>query len=225
MRFTYLMIDVASFIVPFVFTFHSKLRFDKKWKAFLPILLAVAVLFCAWDAVFVHLGVWRFNEQYITGIKIYDLPIEEILFFICIPYACVFTYHCFGIFLSKETHRVKTPWMMWLLSVSLIVGAIIFRDNLYPAVTFAFLAITLFILAREDFMRTFFFTYLIMLLPFFVVNGILTGIGLDEPVVWYNSNEITGFRLLTIPFEDVFYGMLLILLNVAGMEWLLKKEQ
>ena len=114
---------------------------------------------------------------------------------------------------------------MWLLSVSLIVGAIIFRDNLYPAVTFAFLAITLFILAPEDFMRTFFFTYLIMLLPFFVVNGILTGIGLDEPVVWYNSNEITGFRLLTIPIEDVFYGMLLILLNVAGMEWLLKKEQ
>ena len=37
---------------------------------------------------------------------------------------------------------------------------------------------------------------------------------LDAPVVWYNSNEIIGIRMLTILIEDIFYGMNLILLNL-----------
>jgi lycopene cyclase domain-containing protein len=72
-------------------------------------------------------------------------------------------------------------------------------------------------------MGVFFFSYLVMLIPFFIVNGILTGTGLEEPVVWYKPEEIAGIRMLTIPVEDVFFGMLLILLNVAGLEWQTKQ--
>ena len=63
-----------------------------------------------------------------------------------------------------------------------------------------------------------YFSYAILLIPFFIVNGILTGTGLSNPVVWYNENEIIGFRLLTIPIEDVFYGFFLILINVFLFE-------
>jgi len=56
-----------------------------------------------------------------------------------------------------------------------------------------------------------------------VVNGLLTGTGLDKPVVWYNEAEIIGWRIGSIPFEDVFYGMLLILCNVLVYEWLKQK--
>ena len=56
--------------------------------------------------------------------------------------------------------------------------------------------------------------YSVLLLPFFIVNGILTGTGLDSPVVWYNDNENLGLRVLTIPVEDIFYGMELIFLNL-----------
>jgi lycopene cyclase domain-containing protein len=53
-----------------------------------------------------------------------------------------------------------------------------------------------------------------MLIPFLIVNGLLTSI----PVVLYNNEENLNFRIYSIPFEDVFYGMLLIMMNVIGYE-------
>jgi lycopene cyclase domain-containing protein len=58
----------------------------------------------------------------------------------------------------------------------------------------------------------------VVLIPFFIVNGLLTGTGLEEPVVWYNNQENVGIRLLTIPIEDTIYGFLLIGLNITLYE-------
>lgn len=49
---------------------------------------------------------------------------------------------------------------------------------------------------------------------FLAVNGILTGTGLDSPIVNYNPQNFIGFRILTIPIEDVFYGYEMILWNL-----------
>jgi lycopene cyclase domain-containing protein len=67
-------------------------------------------------------------------------------------------------------------------------------------------------------MGRFYLAYAVCLVPFFVVNGILTGSFIEEEVVWYNNEENLGIRLFTIPVEDVVYGMLLILMNVTFME-------
>jgi lycopene cyclase domain-containing protein len=60
--------------------------------------------------------------------------------------------------------------------------------------------------------------YPILLIPFFIVNGILTGSGLEQPVVWYNNSENLGIRLFTIPAEDVIYGLEMMLLNLFFYE-------
>ena len=64
----------------------------------------------------------------------------------------------------------------------------------------------------------FYITYLVILIPFFLVNGILTGSFIEDEVVWYNVSEITGFRIFTVPFEDIMYGFSLIFLNLMLME-------
>ena len=218
MKFTYLIIDLSSLLIPLLFTFHPKLQFQKRLRKFLPVLFAVAFLFCLWDFFFVRLGVWGFNDRYITGIKLATLPLEEILFFLCIPYACVFSYHCFGIMMKKFYFVNTIKWIGYLLTVALLVIAFIFYNRLYTLVSFIFLAVAISLTAGKKFFPQFFITWLIMLVPFLIVNGILTGTGLEEPVVMYHPDEIIGARVMTIPVEDFFYGMLLILANVAGLE-------
>jgi lycopene cyclase domain-containing protein len=64
-----------------------------------------------------------------------------------------------------------------------------------------------------------------MLIPFFIVNSILTGTFISGEVVWYKNSEILGIRLLTVPIEDTGYAFSLILLNLQIMNWFQKENK
>lgn len=225
MNFTYLWVDILSVLVPFLFSFHPKIQFYKEWKRFIPVCLIVATFFIAWDILYTHLHVWSFNEKYVTGIYIGNLPIEELLFFICIPYACIFSYFVLKQFLSNSLNISK--YVVLLFSVLCMSVACFFPFKLYTAATFGLLGIALLFIYFKykwfDFSK-FFIIYIILLIPFFITNGILTGSFIGREIVSYDNNQNLGIRLLTIPFEDIFYGMLLILLNVVGYEFQVQRK-
>lgn len=219
-NYTYLLIDLGAILVPLAFSFHKKIQLHKQWRALWSAITITALLFITWDMYYTARGVWGFNERYITGLKIHNLPIEEILFFVCIPYSSLFTYYCFQNFRLNAAffHSSRIPV---ILSVALLLTAIIFYDRLYTCPTFIALAIvTVFtaLIKRAVWLADFYLMFLVILIPFFIVNGLLTGSGLSEPVVWYNDNENMRIRLLTIPLEDIFYGMLLLLVNTLFFE-------
>ena len=184
----------------------------------------VAAIFLIWDALFTERGVWGFNEAYITGIKLYNLPIEEILFFICIPYACTYTFYVWHKYMYIGVSSTKL--LSYVLVTALLVLAIFNINKAYTATTFILLAGVLLYLERSktSYLGNFYVVYIIMLVPFFISNGLLTGSWLNEPVVWYNNSENLGVRLGTIPVEDTMYGMLLLLLNVSVYQWLKSKS-
>jgi lycopene cyclase domain-containing protein len=217
MKFTYLLIDFFSVLVPFIFSFHPGLKFNKHWPSLFPAMIITGGIFIAWDMYFTHLKIWGFNTRYLTGITIGNLPLEEILFFFCIPYACVFTYACLNLMMSKALSRRNQLVVSSALIIASVFMAVRFHALSYTGYTFAVLAVLLFttqFILKSSWLSRFYITYALLLLPFLIVNGLLTGTGLQNPVVWYNPAHIIGLRILTIPVEDVFYGMDLILLNI-----------
>lgn len=228
MKFTYLLIDFFTVIVPLLFSFHPKIQFNKQWLKFFLANVVVTLLFIAWDAYFTSKGVWSFNDRYVTGITFLNLPLEEILFFICIPFACVFTYHALTRFYSLGWSNKNETWFCIALSIALLTLGIIHNDRMYTSWTFistALLCLALKFVFRSEWLSKAFTVYAVLLIPFFIVNGILTGTGLEEPVVLYNNNENLGIRIATIPVEDIFYGLELILLNIFLLELQQKRSK
>ena len=228
MNYTYLLVNFFTILIPFLFSFHPKLRFHKTWSAFFPAVFITGLVFVLWDMLFTHLGVWGFNERYLTGIEIGNLPLEEVLFFFCIPYACVFTFHCLDLFFGKiggaKMQRVITIFLV----IFLLGFGMIYLTRYYTATTFISFALLLlfaeFVL-KINWLTRFYVIYSVLLIPFFIVNGILTGSWIEEQVVWYNAEEFMNFRIGTIPVEDAFYGAELILMNLLIYRYLLNPKK
>jgi lycopene cyclase domain-containing protein len=220
-KYTYLLVDLLSLSAPFLFSFHPRIKLYKYWTALLPAIAITAFFYLIWDSWFTHRALWGFNPTYVVGLYIGNLPIEEVLFFICIPYACLFTYECLSAVVSTGFLKRNNRLINISLTLLLFMAAIFFRSKPYSASAFIILSVMIFAgsLFRACWLPQFYTVYGILLIPFLIVNGVLTGTGLSAPIVWYNPAAIIGFRILTIPLEDIFYGMGLILANV----WLYTK--
>lgn len=219
LHFTYLLIDLGCFLIPFLFSFGKRVNFYKSWSLLLPGMLLTAAIFIAWDTAFVGKGVWWFNDQYTLGFHIFGLPLEAILFFIAMPYAYTFITMGYD-FYRPPAEGLKNSWMGTLqLAGMLIIYGLVNYKRAYSLTAFAgcgFGLILAWFFRRKNplfFADRFLVAYSLCLFPFFLVNALLCYI----PVVFYNDAENVGFRLLNIPIENVFYGMLLALGNVWGL--------
>lgn len=217
----YLLLNLASISIPLLYSFNKRMYFIRWWKAVFLSIAITAVLFIIWDIIFTRNGVWGFNERYLAGISILHLPVEEWLFFICIPYASVFIHYAFQYFFPKTRLSSKTTTTITLILLLLLtVVAVLNFDKAYTFYNFLVLIIILLysLLTRQSQLQVFYITFLIILIPFFIVNGILTGSFIDEQVVWYNNAENLGIRLGTIPVEDTAYAFSMLFLTIMLTE-------
>lgn len=213
----YLLLNLGSLSIPFLFSFHPKLKFYKYWKSLIIGIIISMFIFIPWDVFFTAKGIWGFNPTYFLGLKIFNLPLEEWLFFICIPYACVFThYSLLHYFPNLKLPKTTSKTISYLFLLAFLTISIYNYNKWYTFVNFilAALLIAVVIIRKPELLRSFFITFLIMLIPFFIVNGVLTGSFIENEVVWYNHTENLNIRLLTIPIEDTVYAFTLILLNL-----------
>ncbi len=218
----YLYLLLGSVSVPMLFSiFYMDLI--KDWKSFSISTTIVAIVFLIWDAIFTHLGVWSFNADYSIGFNILKMPIEEWLFFFVIPFCSLFIHFSFQYILPDLKLARKSTQIIAI--VFIVIATAIFFTNLskaYTAVNYSFLAVTLIIgvLYYVDLLRRFFITFIIILIPFFIVNGILTGVLTPSPIVSYDDAENLGIRLITIPIEDIGYAFTMLFGNLMIFEWL-----
>lgn len=226
-HYLYLLLDVGSILFPLLFSWDRRIRLVDKWKALAAGLAVMGLVFLPWDILFTHYGIWGFNERYLTGVYWIGLPIEEWLFFFCIPYACLFIYEAMMYFIPQEKGLAWAPVFFTILGVVLVVAGIYFYDRWYTTINFTGCGLFILSLRLANFKprlwSRFIIGYAISLIPFFIVNGILTGSWIDEPVVWYNNAENLGIRMGTIPVEDSIYMMFKLLMVTVVYEWRLKR--
>ena len=188
--------------------------FYKKWKKLAFAITLMMLIFIPWDIFFTYKGIWDFNHRFIIGYEIFHLPLEEWLFFIIIPFCCVFIHEILNYYYPiklKSCRLIKKITLM--IIIILLLLSFLFFSKLYTFVCFLFTSIVLLIVLfiRDEIwlyksLRTYFFT----LFPFLIVNGFLTG-SFTDAVVLYNDMEILGIRCLNIPIEDFIYNLALIM--------------
>jgi lycopene cyclase domain-containing protein len=216
----YTAILVFSILIPFVLSFDRKVSFYKKWKSLLPSTILVGSIYIFFDVLFVRDGVWGFNPAYHSNVVIFGLPLEEWLFFILIPYASIFIHYVLeAYFPNFRISNKAVKILSWVIILTLIVVVAQNFDKAYTRFNYILLVLALIwgLFDKTGLLNRYYLSFLVILVPFFLVNSLLTGTLIEAEVVWYNNAENLGIRWGTIPIEDIGYAFSLMLLNLLTM--------
>lgn len=222
----YLWLLIFTLIGPLSHSWDKRVNYASKWWALFPGIFLTGFYFLVWDHFFTVWGVWGFNPRYLMGIIIGVMPLEEYLFFLIVPFSCVFLYEVINYYLPSDpvkpyARALSAALMLLFLSIGLLN-----THRIYTAVATlgASALLAVHVAWPRPYIGRFYLGYLFSLVPFFPVNGILTGSFLDEPVVWYNNEQNLGIRMGTIPVEDSIYLLLLLLSIITIYEELLLRQ-
>jgi lycopene cyclase domain-containing protein len=227
-KYLYLLLNIFTISFPLVRSFEHRITYAKKWYALFPGIIITGIVFIIWDHWFTVLGVWEFNPRYILGIYFFELPLEEWLFFLTVPFSCLFIYEVLKFFFPTD-HFQKIVRPVTFFLIPFFIGVAVFNlDKWYTSVNFFFGAFVLtvhYLIFKSRYLGRFFFAYIVSLIPFLIVNGILTGSFIEEPIVIYNNAENLSIRIFTIPIEDTVYSFSLLLMNLSIYQYILHPKQ
>lgn len=213
---TYFIILGLSLLYPLVQSFEKRVYMHRKFRFMFPGILITGAVYILWDIWFTRAGIWGFNHNFTRDYYLLGLPVEEWLFFLVVPYCCFFLFEVLRLFV-REFHFPGTSRIILILMLVLLAGSLPFvYKKTYTLTAFSFTGIMLVLQLLQKTYRTWFsgflVAYLLSLVPFMVVNGVLTSL----PVVWYNNAENLGIRVFTVPVDDFIYlfGLLLPSMNI-----------
>ncbi|MDC0231348.1 lycopene cyclase domain-containing protein [Aureispira] len=219
MNYFYLLLDFSVFFFPLALSFDKKVAFYKKWEAVLVAMILVGIPFLIHDYFFTEHGIWGFEPEYLSGIYIVNLPLEEVLFFLVVPYACVFIHECIKCYFATYSFKGFNRLFYALLGIYAFMVFFFGWSNWYSSMASIAAILLLLYVYRKPNIPFVPLAFSLSLIPFFLMNSLLTGIATSTPVVWYNNSENLAYRWCTIPVEDVLYSFVLIVCNILVVEW------
>ncbi len=201
----YLLLDLLVLAGPLALSFDRKVHFYTRWPAVFAAIVIVGAVYVAWDTWFAARGHWTFNPAHVGRVRFLGLPLEEILFFVTVPYACLFVYEVVRAYAPEVVLSVSWP-LLAAAAAAFVAAAAVWRRQTYTAVAMLSCAAFVPIAALTDQALIgsghFWLAIAITYVPFMIANGVLTAL----PVVIYSPGAIWGVRVTTIPLEDFFYN-------------------
>ncbi len=218
----YLIFNIVVAAGPIACSFEKRVYFFKRWHQAVAAVLIVAVPFIIWDAL-VTGSHWWFNERFISGVYIAGLPLGEWLFFLTVPFACLFVWEVLNLETERLDREITLNAFIWVAVASLVGTVCLALGKHYTmlvAYALALIPIVDKILKTGILKRS--LTYIFLLIStglMLIFNGYLTA----RPVVLYNADYQLDWRVFTIPVEDFGYGYALLLLTLMLYEYLKRR--
>lgn len=216
-KYLYLGLILCSLVLLLVQSILHRNQLAKNGRLLLPGVILMMVIFISWDIWFTNQNVWWFNSNYLSGLYISNLPIEEYLFLITIPIILIFVHETQLQFIKKDPLE-RFQWMItFIVGVVLLLFAVLFYQRIYTFIVFFCAGVLLLIIQyfNPSWLSRFWLTYFITTLPFIIIESILTGSYIAEPVINYSDKAITGFRILTVPIENLIYCLFMSIIVIG----------
>lgn len=218
-EFTYYLFNILVFLPVLVLSFVTDVKPHRHLLGLLAGYLFVSFPFMVWDVWAVAAGHWHFNEAYVTGPYLFDVPLEEYLFFLTVPFAAVYVWGLVKKFVADRSLAGIFPLLVFGIVGGISVWMLInFWDNGYTRSAAIASLIAVLVAASSRIAYTWrFWTFQLLLLGLFLVfNSILTML----PIISYGPDAIIGFKIGDIPIEDflfnfAFINLFLLVFNAA----------
>lgn len=98
----YFLVLGAILVFPLLLSFILRLRMYAHGLSLLKAMALVCGVYWAWDALVTARGHWSFNPDYVVGLYLLGMPVEEWLFFPVLAFVSVFTYEAVRKTLGKR---------------------------------------------------------------------------------------------------------------------------
>jgi len=215
----YLYLNLVIIAFPLVFSFERRLRFYTKLKPVLAALLLVGCIFVVWDVFATSRGHWSFNPSYVNETRFLGLPLEEVLFFVTVPYSCLFVFEAIKSFLGDAKLFASNKRLFAGAGVLIAILSFAFLHNEYTFLAILSVGLTILLVAIANITilcsRAYWIYISVTLVLFLVFNFILTSL----PVVEYSSSAICSIRLTTIPIEDFLFNFSMLTAYLTVYLW------
>ena len=99
---TYLLVMAGCAVVTLPLELVLRARVYARWRRLLLTLLPVLLVFVTWDVLSIHAGFWSY--RHLTGVRLGNLPIEELVFFLVIPTCSILTF--------EAVRRLRPGWIV-----------------------------------------------------------------------------------------------------------------
>jgi lycopene cyclase domain-containing protein len=96
----YLLVMAGCVVITLPLELVLRARVYARWRRLLLTLLPVLVLFVLWDALSIHARFWSY--RHLSGVRIGNLPVEELVFFVVVPTCSVLTF--------EAVRRLRPAW-------------------------------------------------------------------------------------------------------------------
>lgn len=206
MKFEYLLFNFVVLAGPLAYSFEKNINFRQYWREAFGGIFGSLLVYVAWDSAVTNRH-WYFNAPYMLDFRFFKLPIEEWLFFITVPYACLFVREVLKLVVKNRIVR-GLEWARAGMFALLPIGVLVFQSGKeYTGLVLIAFGVVAFLdrqLRTNTLLQTRTYVFFAAVIGFTLIfNTYLTA----RPLLIYAPVYQLDFRIITIPIEDFGYGL------------------